>query len=149
MIRYARVEDCETIARLGEIFHAEAAWSDICAFKVADCRKSLEVMCDLPDAILLVAEQGGEIVGMAGGLISPLYFDLTHRTGQELFWWVSPGASKGTGLKLLEAMEQAARDKGCSSWAMMALETINSDKMARLYRMHGYRPSERTFIKRL
>lgn len=149
MIRAATVKDCRIIAELGHRFHREAAWGDICDYKVSDCQKSLEAMCGLPDAILLVAEEDGEIVGMAGGLVSPLYFDHAHKTGQELFWWIKPTAAPGTGGRLLEAMEQAARDRGCSSWAMIALDKLNPDKMARLYRLKGYRASEHSFIKRL
>lgn len=149
MIRPARVEDCETIARLGEIFHAEAAWSDICSFKVNDCQQTLERMCALPDAILLVVDVGAKIIGMAGGLVSPLYFNLTHRTGQELFWWIDPAARGGIGIRLLDALEDEARARGCSSWAMIALDKVQPERMAKLYERRGYRASERSFIKRL
>jgi GNAT superfamily N-acetyltransferase len=149
MIRPATEADCETIAKLGEIFHAEAAWSDICAFDAADCQITLERMSRHPEAILLVAEKDGRIIGMAGGLISPLYFNHRHMTGQELFWWIDPKERGSVGVRLLEALEDEARRMGCSSWAMIALDKVEPERTARIYQRRGYRASERTFIKRL
>jgi GNAT superfamily N-acetyltransferase len=147
MIRPATVEDVETIVDLGEIFHGQAGWADIADYVGEDCAASLTAMVESPDAIVLVAEEGGEIVGMAGGVTYPLYFNRGHRSGQELFWWVRPGCRVGG--KLLEALEGEARLLGCQSWAMIALDKIEPELMGRLYRRRGYRASEHTYMKRL
>lgn len=147
MIRPATVEDCRVIAELGEAFFTEAGWGDVAEYSVDDCRRSLEFMVGNDNGILLVADRG-EIVGMAGGLISPLYFNLSHKTGQELFWWIKPGERNGIGADLLEAMEYQAMAKGCSSWAMLSLARVNPEAMDRLYARRGYRRSETTYIKR-
>lgn len=149
MIRPARIDDCAEIARLGEIFHAEAAWGDVCDYRQGDCQATLERMCEAPETILLVAERDGDLIGMAGGLISMLYFNHAHLTGQELFWWIDPQERGSIGLRLLEALENEARARGCQSWAMIALDKVDPERTARIYERRGYRASERSFIKRL
>lgn len=149
MIRHATADDCSKISELGESFFTEAGWQDVAEYRQEDCLKSLQFLATGDAGILLVAEEDGEIVGMAGGLVSPLYFNLSHMTGQELFWWVKPGARGSIGIRLIDALEKAAKDKGCSSWAMIALDKVEPERTANLYARRGYRPSERTFIKRL
>ena len=149
MIRRATLEDVATIAALGELFHAEAGWADICEYSVEDCEKTLAFMVSDENGILFVAEVDGEIVGMAGGLAHPLYFNHAHKSGQEMFWWVKPGLRGGIGRELLDAMEDEARAIGCTSWAMIALDKVQPELTGRLYRRRGYRASEHSWIKRL
>lgn len=146
MIRYATLDDVATIARLGEQFHAEAAWSDIVDYRVEDCEASLRAMIESDDGIVLVVDTG-EIIGMAGGIATSTYFNQTHRTGQELFWWMHPSHRHGWGAKLLNALEDAARAAGCHSWGMICLDKVNPEAMGRLYRRRGYRASEHSYIK--
>jgi GNAT superfamily N-acetyltransferase len=149
VIRNATPEDIPEIARLGELFHAEAGWADICEYSIDDTQKTLGHLVSDESGILLVAERDGEIVGMAGGLAHPIYFNHSHKSGQELFWWMKPGLRDGTGRLLLEAMENAARDIGCTSWAMIALDKVQPEITGRIYRRRGYRASEHSYIKRL
>ncbi len=132
-----------------EAFFTEAGWQDVAEYRSADCLKSLQFLATNETGILLVAQEDGEIVGMAGGLVSPLYFNLSHMTGQELFWWVKPGARGSVGVRLIDALEKAAKDKGCTSWAMGIVSGLNADRTEKLLDRRGYRPSERTYIKRL
>jgi len=146
-IRPARLDDLPVIAALGEAFHEEAGWSDIAEYVPEDCEVSLRHMVE--SGILLVADRDGEIVGMAGGLTFPLYFNFAHRTGQEFFWYMKPGLRDGTGRRLLDALEDAARDAGCQSWIMIALDKVNPEATGRYYRHRGYRASEHSWIRRL
>lgn len=149
MIRDATPADIPEIARLGELFHAEAGWGDIVEYSVEDTQKTLTHLVTSDDGILLVADNDGEIVGMAGGFAHPVYFNHAHKSGQELFWWMKPDLRDGTGRLLLEAMEDRARAIGCSSWAMIALDKVNPELTGRIYRRRGYRASEHSYIKRL
>ena len=149
MIRTADVADIRAIARLGKAFHAEAGWADIAGYSIDDCAASLAGMIESDDAIILVAEENGAIVGMAGGVMFPLYFNAAHRSGQELFWWVEPSFRRGVGAALLTALEVEARERGCSSWAMIALDKVNPEATGRLYRRRGYRAAEHSWIRRL
>lgn len=149
MIRKAALSDIPTIVELGKEFHAEAGWGDICEYSEEDTAKTLTFMVNDDNGILFVADRDGEIVGMAGGLAHPVYFNHAHKSGQELFWWLKPGLRDGTGRLLLEAMEAEAKAIGCSSWAMIALDKVNPELTGRIYRRRGYRASEHSYIKRL
>ena len=147
MIREATSADIEEIAALGERFHAQAGWDEI-AYSREDCAKSLANLMASGLFICLVAETDG-IVGMASGVLSPVYFNHAHVSGEELFWWVSDDAPQMTGIRLLDGLEKAARVKGCQSWQMKSLARLNGERMTRLYERRGYRASEQSFIKRL
>lgn len=147
MIRKAVVGDIEAIARLGAIFHAQAGWSEI-KYQESDCIASLTQFMQSPAFICLVADVDG-IVGMASGVVSPVYFNQDHLSGEELFWWVSDQAPQMTGVRLLRALENEAKALGCSTWQMKSLARLNGDRMASLYERCGYRASERSFIKEL
>lgn len=147
MIRPATLNDVATIVRLGEQFHAEAAWSDIVDYIPDDCAATITGMIESPLGIVLVAEKDGQIIGIAGGILSPVYFNLSHMSGQEMFWWVDPAQRRGIGRLLLDALEGAARDAGAKSWSMIALDKVHPEIMGRLYRGRGYRPSEHSHIK--
>ena len=148
MIRPAELSDIPQIARLGELFHAQAGWSDVFSYSVEDCEASLAHFMAQESFICLVADEG-EIVGMAAGAFSPVYFNLSHKSGEELFWWVSDNAPQMTGIRLLNALENAARERGCESWQMKSIALLNGDRMGKLYERMGYRASEHTFVKRL
>lgn len=148
MIRAATASDIPGIAVLGKEFHAQAGWSDIFDYSEADCAKSLTSLLENEAFICLVAETDA-IVGMAAGVVSPVYFNHSHTSGEELFWWVSPNAPQLTGIRLLGALEDAARGMGCDSWQMKSIALLGGDRMAKLYERRGYRASEHSFIKRL
>lgn len=148
MIRPATLADIPAIAKLGERFHAEAGWSDIFAYSVDDCATSLASFMASAAFICLVADIG-EIVGMTAGAIAPVYFNHSHLSGEELFWWVSDQAPQMTGIRLLEALESAAKSNGCQSWQMKSIDRLGGDRMGKLYQRRGYRAAENSFIKRL
>lgn len=148
MIRPATPDDLPEIARLGREFFNQAGWADVLEYDEADCEASLWAFMDTGLLIILVADEGG-IVGMSAGVVSPVYFKRDHLSGEELFWWVSDKAPQSTGLKLLVALENAARERGCKTWQMKSLARLNGDRMGKLYERRGYRASENSFIKRL
>ena len=147
MIRPATLADIPEVSRLGELFHAQAGWADIFPYSVADCAASLTAYMALDCFVCLVADVGG-IVGMTAGVMAPVYFNQAHLSGEELFWWVSDKAPPMTGLRLLQALEDAGKAKGCLSWQMKSIARLNGQRMAKLYERRGYRPSEHSFIKR-
>lgn len=148
MIRNATVSDIEEIARLGEQFHSAAGWEEI-PYSRQDCASSLYQLMQMDSFICLVAESDYRIQGMAAGITSPVYFNLNHRSGEELFWWVSPEAPQMTGIRLLDALEFAAAEQGCKTWQMKALARLGGERMIKLYERRGYRMSEQMFIKEL
>lgn len=147
MIRKAELSDIPRIAEMGEKFFAEAGWDEF-EFIREDCEVSLEGMVANPLTILLVIEDEGKVVGMAGGVLGPLYFNSTRKMGEELFFYVEP-SHRGNGGDLLLALEQTAKARGCIAWNMKALSKVRPEATGRLYERRGYRQSEITYIKRL
>lgn len=147
MIRQATINDLPHIARLGAQFHAQAGWDEI-PYVAAECQAFLHNAMVSESFICLVSDNDG-IDGMIAGVMSPVYFNWSHKSGEELFWWVSDSAPQMTGLRLLDAIEQEAKAKGCNSWQMKSLARLGGERMLKLYERKGYRASERTFIKEL
>lgn len=136
--------DIDRMIELGQRFHAYAAVAEI-PFDPESFRLTIERGMLDTDQCYLVAEVGGTVLAMAGAIAYPPYFNHATKTGQELFWW----SECGEGMRLHDALASWARGRGCQSFAMIALADDRSERMARLYKRMGYRPSEQTFIKRL
>jgi hypothetical protein len=147
MIRPATADDIPAILVLGRKFFDQAKWAEIVEWDEASVQATLDLL--LTSHVLLVLEKDRTVVGMAGALIYPFYFNIGHITGQEVFWWVEPDHRNGSGRSLREALESAARAKGARSFTMISVEHADHkpEAMARAYRMAGYVPSERCFIK--
>lgn len=145
MIRQLTLADVPEVAALGVFFHAQSGFDEI-AYNEADCATSLTRFIGTGMFAGLVADNG-HIVGAIGGLISPVYFNYSHVSGEELFWYVAPEAPQMTGIKLLKAMEQEVRGRGCHSWQMKSLARLGGERMVRLYERMGYRKAERSFLK--
>ena len=148
-IREAGEADIEGIAFMGARFFDEAQWSDVVEWDHDSVCSTLRMMLSDERGILLVAQRGDELVGMAGGMVYPLYFNHNHLTGQELFWWVDPAFRGEVGLPLMSKMEERAMSAGAKSWAMIALDKVRPEATGAIYRRRGYRASEHSYIKRL
>ena len=147
MIRAMTIADIPDVARLGAEFHARAGWDEI-AYNEMDCVVSLTRLMEAGILIGLVADDG-HIVGMIAGIISPVYFNCSHISGEELFWYVADCAPQMTGIKLLKAMESEARAHGCRSWQMKSLARLGGERMVQLYERMNYRRAENSFLKEL
>lgn len=147
MIREATVSDIPAIAELGEKFHAAAGWDEI-EFVRDDCEASLWGFMQADAFLCFVSEDRGQITGMIAGIVAPVYFNTGHVSGEELFWW-SDDKAPLVGIRLLDTLEKAGRERGCSTWQMKSLARLGGDRMARLYERRGYRACEQSFIKRL
>jgi GNAT superfamily N-acetyltransferase len=148
MIRPAAEHDIPLLLEMGRRFFGEAGWGDVTEYDPASMERTIRHLIDSEAGILLVAEADGEVAGMAGALLYPHYFNTDSLTGQEIFWWVEPAHRTGFGGALLDAMESAAAAAGAVSFTMVSVASLRSDALDRVYRRRGYRPAERTYIKR-
>ncbi len=149
-IRPAVISDLSRMEAMGARFFAASGLDRWFNYKphcfVQVCEK---FMAD-DKAVLLVGEGQDGVVGMAGALAYPNWLDVSQLTAQERFWWVDPlhrGSLLGTELR--KGLEGWARDKGCLTMQMGALETLRPDTLAKVYARKGYAPMEQTFCKRL
>lgn len=99
--------------------------------------------------ILKVAENGS-LCGVLGALCFPNFWNENEIIAQELFWWVDiPARGTSAGIRLLQAVEDECRDRGAKKLLMLALDDLEGEKVAGLYRKRGYEPQERSFRKLL
>ncbi len=104
----------------------------------------------LSHGLLFVAEQGHDIIGFTAGCTVPLMGNTDVLHGTELAWWVDPEHRGGSsGIKLLKALESAAREKGCIYWSMIFMETSMPDSVRNMYEKLGYELKETSYGKRL
>lgn len=145
MIRPAAPPDAPILIEMGLEFFREAGWSDKATFCPRSFLATLERLAD--HNILLVVEKNGEVVGMAGAVIAPAYWNENMLIGQELFWYCKPAHRKGAGAELLEKLESAAKARNVHLFGMMAEHGLRHEALGRLYKKAGFAPVEHTFCK--
>lgn len=129
---------------MGRAFFAESGYAEM-EFDSDTTVNTLRNLIDNDDGALLVADVG-RVIGMAGALAYPFYFNSKHKTGQELFWWMEPEFRGGVhGVRLLFELEKWAKSVGCKSFTMIALSTL--PRAGDIYTRSGYRASDQSFIK--
>lgn len=89
----------------------------------------------------------GDFVGGLGCIKSP-DFHCGKITATELFWFVKP-EHRGRGIDLLDAFERWAKINKCTRLIMVHMEDSMPKVLARFYRMKGYTPLERHFVKEI
>lgn len=140
-IRPATPDDLPSLLRMGRAFADALQLGDTIGYDETTMALLFQRLIDESNGILLVMDGGA-----AGGLVHPSLFNEHHITGQELFWWVDP-ERRGAGLRLLTALEDAARERGAQSFMMGTHEALNFDAATKVYGRRGYRASDRNFIK--
>lgn len=148
MIRKAISEDFQSVLPLAHRFFDATKYGDMIAFDDESFRNTYEQL--LTGGVVLLAEVGGIVVGAAGALAYPFYFNANHKTGQEVFWWVNEEArGASVGGRLFKALEAWAKEEGCQTFSMITLDSLNPEEVSAMYLRAGYRGSERSFIKEL
>lgn len=150
MIREATIDDLKGLVYLLEGFH-KSAFPVEPSFNHVDLYNTLLDMVNGDGGILLLAEKEDQLIGVIGGLVFPWYFNKSELVGQELFWYMHPEHRKGTtGIKLLQALEKKAKEKGCRSFIMASEYTMNNhDYMETMYHRMGYSNHESYYIRKL
>ncbi len=150
LIRPATADDISQMIPMAVRFFGASGLHQWFRFNPESFADTVSKMIDSPAAIVLIAKAGDEFVGMVAALSYPCWFDGTHRTAQELFWWVEPEHRQGsTGGRLWRQLEEWAQEQGCRTMEMGALEALRPEVLARTYGRLGYAPKERIFCKRL
>lgn len=148
MIRLATHQDLGACLKMGALFFDESSFAEELEFDYESVEKTLWALIDGPDSVLFISEVGGKINGMAGALAYSHYFNSRAKTAQELFWWVDESVRGGSaGIRLLQALESWAKSLDCSTMTMICLPIDSPAE--EIYKRVGYRPSERSYIKRL
>jgi GNAT superfamily N-acetyltransferase len=148
IVRNAIAEDLPRYAPLAQTFHAASPMRDVIPFDPEGYTNFFLQAVQSPDVGLWLAEENGNIIGIAGALFYPMYFSPSNMVVQELWWWLTPEArGKGAGQAMYDMIESWAIAKNATAIFMIALEDERADKMANVYARKGFRPMERTFMK--
>jgi GNAT superfamily N-acetyltransferase len=99
---------------------------------------------DLDGVLYVAAEGDGKPIGMVGAL----RFDHPlsgESTVSELFWWCNPERRGSTGVRLLHALTQWAKDRGAVGLTMIAPTT----DVEQIYERRGFQRLETSYLQRL
>lgn len=147
IVRAATRSDVDAIVAMAERFYAQTSY----AARVPLSRESAAGLAIvlMEQGVMLVAEQGDQVVGMVGLFLEPFTFNVAITVATELVWWVEPEAREtGAGMALLAGIEPACRQKGADLIRMMALAKF-SEHAAALYARRGYVHTESAFTKEI
>ena len=147
IVRVAKANDLPSMVRMGRRFFDASGYSDLASFDDGSFEATFSSLIDSPDAVVVVCEQD-RIVGMAAALLYPLYFNASHRTAQEMLWWVDEDR-RGVGGHIFDMLIAEAKKKGAKSVSMIALEELSPSVVGAFYERRGFRPSERSWMRAL
>ena len=148
-VRPADYADIPALVELGRAFFIASDMESLAAFCPESFAVSLHNMIGAEDAILLTAEVAGNVVGFAGAMVFPSYWNAAVRIGQETFWWVQPDYRGTVGGALLTALEGEAKARDARTFLMVSLEALRPGAVGLLYERRGYAPLEHSYWKAL
>lgn len=147
IVRAALKSDVDAIVSMGGRFYATTSYHALAPFDPAAVREL--VMHMLGSGVLLVADSEAGVVGMVGLVLAPMPFNHSVMFAHEVMWWVDPEArSRGAGKALLQAVEQACRERGADVIQMVHLSNSPPEAGA-IYERAGYAHTESSYSKRL
>ncbi len=144
IIRDAEITDFDDLERMGIEFAKDAGQVDV------DPETLAFTVGNLIESGILKVAVNGSVVGCAGALVFPNWWNSSEMVAQELFWFVNEDhRNTSAGIRLLLALEASAKSMGAKKMMMLCLEDLDGDKVARMYDKLGYTPQEQTFVKDL
>lgn len=150
IVRCATADDLPLYLPLAQAFHAASPMHNVISFDVNGYSDFYLRAVNDPSMGVWLAEDTGKLIGIAGALSYPMYFSPTSMVVQELWWWLTPEArGKGAGQAMYDTIESWAKAKNAVAFFMIALEDDRVNKMANLYARKGFRPMERTFMRKV
>jgi hypothetical protein len=148
MIRLATIEDIPKLVKLGVAFHEATQGGTLLSMDTGHLSRSLRRLIQTHNSSVIVLDVGG-IKGTAALTTSFSYFNSDAVIGYEQFYWIYPEARGQYGRLLLSALEDEAKRLKCTHMMMIALESLEPDRVGMLYKRLGYRPLEHIYMKAL
>jgi Acetyltransferase (GNAT) family len=144
-IATATVDDLHLLGQMGTVF-AEMYGAGLMKFDPKVFRIKMMQFMSQKLGTVLCAHEDFELRGAIAGIIYENVFD-GALCASELFWYVWPGAPKGTGTALLEAFEAWARERKCTRVTMAFMLHNMAERLGPYYEKHGYRAFETHYVK--
>ncbi|WOS40679.1 GNAT family N-acetyltransferase [Xanthomonas rydalmerensis] len=143
-VRLATRADIPVIVAMGERFYPRSQHAVLIDY----CPDSAALMAAhvIDNGFLLIAEAGGEAVGMLGFIVAPFALNLKFKTATEVMWWVDDDArSTGAGLLLMRRAKSEASERGACIQTMSTLSSTPGQVGDLLVRS-GFRHIESTYM---
>jgi GNAT superfamily N-acetyltransferase len=146
MIRAATAKDLPDIVLLGEEFH-EMAKLPI-PYHAPSTESFIRGMLSVDHAGVFVIDRDGSVVGMAGVILAPVFFNAGEKAASEMFWFVGKDYRGHPDSKaLFEKLEEWAKEKGAAMLTMAALSS--NPGIGALYERRGFVQTEIHYAKKL
>jgi GNAT superfamily N-acetyltransferase len=143
IIRHATHADMPAILAMSEQFYAKTSYPSWAPFDGLSVETLTRMLFDI--GIILVAEEGDEVIGMLAVIMGPHEFNHAKKVAGEVVWWVNEDMRHtGAGVALLRATKPAAAAAGCHAIRMMVLAD-SPPAAIRLYEHEGYVHTESTY----
>jgi GNAT superfamily N-acetyltransferase len=130
---------------MGTIF-ADLYGKNLMKFDPVVFRKKMTLFMSQGVGTVLTAKENFELKGAIAGLVYENVFD-GGRCATELFWYVWPGAQKGTGTRLIDAFEDWARFRKCTRVTMALMRHNEPERLDAYYTGRGYQAFETHYVK--
>ena len=143
-IRPATAADTEALVALGLASIRESVYAAHVAENPAQIGRVVAYLLAQPTATILVAERDDQVIGMIGLMVVPHLWSGVLTAG-ELTFYVSPDHRGSTGIRLLHAAEQWAREAGAVAIQMVA----PTARAGQLYERLHYTAIESSYQKRI
>ncbi len=148
-IRLATNEDIPRIVEMGAVLTAQSSYVGIVDYDKDSAAQTVSEFIESDAAVVLVCEPDGMVVGVVAALVFPLYLNRAHMTAQELWMWIDPEYRGHGGRNLMKALESTVSDMGAKSLCVTAQASIRPEATGRLYRRHGFKLTDLTYMKRI
>lgn len=146
MIRHATIEDIPACILMAKEFWRESKYEETIPFIESDSAESF--LRSYEQGMLIVAVIENNYIGFAAGMAGPSLVNKSHKMGIEVAWWVRPEhRGKPSSIKMLKALEVAAKDAGCTIWTMACIAGLNDESVSNMYESLGYKLTEKAFSK--
>jgi GNAT superfamily N-acetyltransferase len=141
----ATIADLPELLAMARKFFAASGYEELAPFDTGAVYQLLSELIPDNNTVFLVIDEG-MLTGMLCARVNPVIFNPEVRVAQEMFWWVEGGTrGAGAGTALLEEAERLCLERGAVGLFCASLARI--DWVSKLYQEHGYKLSEKTFLK--
>jgi len=148
MIRLATADDEEAILGMAREFVAFSPYAEFAVTEDDELRATIK-WC-MSNATVFVAENKGTLIGMLVAVVAPLWYAPQVLVASEMAWWIDTRHRRSTAaIRLVQAFEQWAREKGATAVCMSNLDVENANVVSGMLKRMGYISTEQTHTKRI
>lgn len=141
MIRYATPVDTAALLCLARMMHAESPRFHHLAFDAEKTAAMLGNLIENPQAVALVDEKEGQIVGMMGGFVMEHLFGHDKVAADIGLYVVPQYRGTSTAPRLLRAFEDWAKENGARDIVLGISTEVTAEATRGLYMKLGYEQS--------